>query len=73
MTHVSNVLGTVTGKGDDRDAHEQGVPVLVDGARRSAYEGGCAGLGCGVLCFLVIRFHEPDGYRGLVWQRGVVG
>ena len=53
MTHVSNVLGTVNPvKAMIEIAHEQDVPVLIDGAQAVPHmKGGCAGLGCGVLCF----------------------
>ena len=69
VAHVSNVLGTVNPvKEMIAFAHEQGVPVLVDGAQSiSPHAGRCAGSGCRFLRFSAHKVYGSYGGRGALW------
>ena len=63
IVHVSNALGTVNPIADMcRVAHDQGIPVLVDGAQAMPHQSvDVQALGCDFYCFSGHKMYGPTG------------
>jgi cysteine desulfurase/selenocysteine lyase len=70
ISHVSNALGTVLPVRELVDlCHEQGVPVLVDGAQATPHQPvDVQALGCDFYCFSSHKVFGPTGV-GVLWGR----
>ncbi len=70
VSHVSNSLGTVLPIRELTDlCHQQGVPVLVDGAQAAPHRAvDVQALGCDFYCFSAHKVFGPTGV-GVLWGR----
>lgn len=74
IAHVSNVLGTVNPVAEIiREAHDHGVPVLVDGAQAVAHQRvDVTALDCDFYVFSSHKMYGPSGVGVLYGKRGLL-